>query len=207
LPGSRAGLRRGGDAACDAAFSRPEMANRRQFTFFKVGTGIAIYVGVMKFQAPSLQEEKNMTIWNFLKEMDQLQSQLGELARLNSISGWPRMAFLPGVSARHFPMMNISSDDQNIVVEALAPGLATESLKVTALRDKLTISGEKAKINVDSEKYHRSERSAGKFTRTIELPIPIDPDRVQAEYNNGILKISMPKAEEAKPRQIEIKLD
>ncbi len=148
-----------------------------------------------------------MSIWNFLKEMDQLQSQLGELARLNSISGWPRMAFLPGVSARHFPMMNISSDDQNIVVEALAPGLATESLKVTALRDKLTISGEKARINVDSEKYHRSERSAGKFTRTIELPIPIDPDRVQAEYNNGILKISMPKAEEAKPRQIEIKLD
>ncbi len=148
-----------------------------------------------------------MTIWNFLKEMDQLQSQLGELARLNSVSGWPRMAFMPGVSARHFPMMNISSDDQNIVVEALAPGLATESLKVTAVRDKLTISGEKARSKVESDKFHRSERSAGKFTRTIELPTPIDPDRVQAEYTNGILKITLPKAEESKPRQIEIKLD
>ncbi len=147
-----------------------------------------------------------MNIWNFLKEMDQLQSQLGELSRLNAVSGWPRMAFLPGVSARHFPMMNISSDDQNIVVEALAPGLDTESLKVTALRDKLTISGEKAPIKVDSEKFHRNERSAGKFTRTIELPNPIDPDKVQAEYNNGILKITLPKAEEARPRQIEIRL-
>ncbi len=148
-----------------------------------------------------------MTIWNFLKEMDQLQSQLGELAKLNSVSGWPRMAFMPGVSARHFPMMNISSDDQNIVVEALAPGLATDSLKVTALRDKLTISGEKARVRVDNEKFHRNERSAGKFTRTIELPISIDTSKVQAEYTNGILKITMPKAEEAKPRQIEIKLD
>jgi HSP20 family protein len=126
-----------------------------------------------------------MSIWNFLKEMDQLQSQLGELARMNAINGWPRMAFLPGVSARHFPMMNISSDDQNIVVEALAPGLDTETLKVSALRDKLSISGEKARIKVGAEKFHRNERSAGKFTRTIELPVPINPDRVQAEYTNG----------------------
>ncbi|PKL43817.1 MAG: molecular chaperone [Candidatus Riflebacteria bacterium HGW-Riflebacteria-1] len=148
-----------------------------------------------------------MSIWNFLKEMDQLQSQIGELARLNSVAGWPRMSFLPGVSSRHYPMMNISADDQNIYVEALAPGLDSQSLKVTAVRDKLTISGEKATTKVASEKFHRNERSAGKFTRTIELPTQINPDQVAAEYNSGILKITLPKAEEAKPRQIEIKVN
>ncbi len=148
-----------------------------------------------------------MSIWNLFKEMEQIQSQLGELAKTNSVGGWPRMAFLPGLSARHFPMMNVVADDQNIIVEALAPGLETSSLKVSAIRDKLTISGEKAGIKIDSDKFHRNERSAGKFTRTIELPVPIDPDKVQAEYANGILKITLPKVEEAKPRQIEIKLD
>lgn len=148
-----------------------------------------------------------MSIWNLLKEMDTLQSQLGELSRFGNLGSWPKMAFLPGVSARHFPLMNVSGDDQNIYVEALAPGLATETLKVTALRDKLTISGEKAKSKIAEDKFHRNERAAGKFTRSIELPTPINPDKVAADYKQGILTITLPRAEEAKPRQIDIKID
>lgn len=148
-----------------------------------------------------------MSIWNLLKEMDTLQSQLNDMSKFGGFSGWPKMAFLPGVSARHFPLLNVSTDDQNIYVEALAPGLETDSLKVSAVRDRLTISGEKAKSKIDEEKYHRNERATGKFTRTIELPTAIDPAKVEAEYKLGIITITLPKAEEAKPRQIDIKLD
>ena len=148
-----------------------------------------------------------MSIWNFLREMEDLQSQLGELTKKSSFTNWPRVAFLPGLSGRHFPLMNISTNDDNVIVEALAPGLDTDSLKVTAIRDKLTISGEKAKAKVADEKFHRCERSAGRFTRTVELPMAIEPDKVEAEYSNGILKIQLPKAEESKPRQIDIKID
>lgn len=147
-----------------------------------------------------------MNIWNFLKEMEQIQSQLSSISNFRRGEGFPRMAFLPGVSSRHFPLINVVSNEDSIQIEALAPGLDTESLKVSALRDKLTISGEKKKVDVGNEKYHRCERSAGRFTRTIELSSLIDPDKVQAAYSCGILTVTLPKAEEAKPRQISIKL-
>lgn len=148
-----------------------------------------------------------MSVWNLLREMDELQSQLGELSRFNALRGLPRMSFLPGVSAKHFPMINIASDEQKVVVEALAPGLDTDSLKVQALQNRITISGEKARLNVEPEKFHRSERSTGKFCRTIELNTQIDPEKVSAEYINGILKITMPKAEKAKPHNVSIKIN
>lgn len=147
-----------------------------------------------------------MSVWNFLREMDELQSQLGELSRFGALRGLPRTAFLPGVSARHFPMINIASDEQKIVIEALAPGLDTDSLKLQALANRITISGAKAKLNVEPEKYHRNERSTGKFTRTIELPTQIDPEKVTAEYKNGILVVNMPKAEKAKAHNVAIKI-
>lgn len=148
-----------------------------------------------------------MSVWNFLREMDELQSQLGELNRFGALHGLPRMSFLPGVSARHFPMINIASDDQKVVIEALAPGLDTDSLKVQALQNRITISGEKSRLNVEAEKFHRNERSTGKFSRTIELPTQIDPEKVTAEYTNGILKVTMPKAEKAKAHNVAIKIN
>lgn len=148
-----------------------------------------------------------MSVWNFLREMDELQSQLGELSRFTNLRGLPKTAFLPGVSARHFPMINIASDEQKVVVEALAPGLDTDSLKVQALADRVTITGSKAELKVAPEKFHRNERSTGRFSRTIELPTQIDPEKVTAEYTNGILRVIMPKAEKAKAHNVSIKIN
>ncbi|NLM18080.1 MAG: Hsp20/alpha crystallin family protein [Candidatus Riflebacteria bacterium] len=145
-----------------------------------------------------------MTIWNFLKEMEDLQTELGKLANASSFYGLPRTSFLPGLSPRMFPMINLSDAGDDILLEAMAPGLDPESLNVTALKNQITISGQKAALETERENIHRSERAAGKFTRTIELPLPVETDKIEASYANGILKVTLPKAEEAKPRQISI---
>jgi HSP20 family protein len=113
--------------------------------------------------------------------------------------------FLPGRSARGYPLMNLSGDPEKYVVEAFAPGLDLGSLEVSVQGNTLTISGEKKPVqNVKPEAYHRNERSTGKFVRSYQLDTNIDEAGVNAEYKNGILTITLPKSEAAKPKKIAV---
>jgi HSP20 family protein len=115
-------------------------------------------------------------------------------------------SFLPGRSARAYPLLNVSEDGDHYYIEALAPGLNAESLKVSVVEDQLTIEGEKASPgqNVKSEAWHRNERSTGRFIRTLTLPNQVQQEKVSATYHNGLLNITLPKTEAAKPRQIAV---
>jgi HSP20 family protein len=115
-------------------------------------------------------------------------------------------SFLPGVSARSYPLVNLGEDRDNVYVEALAPGLDPESLEITVQRDTLRVAGRKAGVNGDvkPEAWHRSERGAGSFVRTMQLPSDVNAEGVAADYANGLLRITLPKAEEAKPKQISV---
>lgn len=117
-----------------------------------------------------------------------------------------RSAFLPGRAARQYPLINLSEDRDHIYVEALAPGIDPAAIDMNVVRNVLTISGEKRRLPADvkPEAIHRSERAAGKFVRSIELPIEIEADQVQAEYKHGLLKVTLPKAAAAKPKQIHV---
>jgi HSP20 family protein len=116
-----------------------------------------------------------------------------------------RGAFLPGRAARQYPLVNLSEDEANLYVEALAPGVDPNSLDLSVVQGTLTIKGEKPGLaQVSAEAYHRNERAVGRFVRAIELPAEVDAAKVHADYRNGLLLVTLPKSERAKPKQIPV---
>jgi HSP20 family protein len=103
------------------------------------------------------------------------------------------------------PPVDIQETADAFLFHAELPGMTKEDLHITLENSVLRLSGErKFEKDAKKENYHRVERTYGTFTRTFTLPTPVDPDKVQATFENGILTIAVPKAEQAKPRQIAI---
>jgi HSP20 family protein len=105
-----------------------------------------------------------------------------------------------------FPPMNVTQDDDNFYVRAEVPGIKPSELSITAVRNRVSLAG-KREIQPEHERasYHRRERAEGSFNRTVTLPTEVDAARVDARCADGILTLTLPKAEEAKPRQITVR--
>jgi HSP20 family protein len=112
----------------------------------------------------------------------------------------------PDAGAGVFPPMNITQDDENFYLRAEIPGIKPAELSISALRNRVAISGRR-EIPREHERvsYHRKERSEGAFNRAVTLPMEVDAERVDARYADGILTLTLPKAEQAKPRQIAVR--
>jgi HSP20 family protein len=110
------------------------------------------------------------------------------------------------VGAGVFPPVNITQDNDNFYVRAEVPGINPKELSISAMRNRLSLSG-KREIPVEKDRvsYHRKERAEGTFSRTVTLPAEVDAERVDARYSDGILNLTLPKSEQAKPRQIPIR--
>ena len=146
--------------------------------------------------------------WNLFNEIDSLHREIDRL--FEGFGGYGRgpfrSTFLPGRAARRYPMVNIHEDPERVTVEALAPGLDVDSLELSVKGDTLTITGEKRPLSeVKPEAYHRNERATGRFVRTLQLAAVVDDAKAEAHYENGLLTIYLPKAEQAKPRKITVK--
>jgi HSP20 family protein len=105
-----------------------------------------------------------------------------------------------------FPPINVTQDDDAFYVRAEIPGITADDLSISVMRNRLSISGKRDIANEQERvSYHRRERAEGAFNRTLTLPTPVDAERVDARYADGILTLTLSKAEEAKPRQIVVK--
>lgn len=105
------------------------------------------------------------------------------------------------------PAVDIYETDQNLVLNAELPGVDPKDVEVRVENNTLYLKGQRKFENeVNEENYHRIERSYGSFTRTFALPGTIDAERVAAEFKGGLLTLTMPKREEAKPKTIKIQV-
>lgn len=149
-----------------------------------------------------------MRNWDLLREMSQVQRDIDEAFRGFGLGRLFGPGFDAGLALRDWPRINLREDADHVYVEALLPGVEPDKIDMSVLGNTLTLSGER--VAADSDKngrtWHRRERGTGKFLRSIELPVEINPDKVKAEYKHGLLLVTLPKVEEAKPKRISIKV-
>jgi len=103
------------------------------------------------------------------------------------------------------PRVDIYDNDENIVIKAELPGIDRKDIVIDVKDGVLTLKGERSFDNeIKEEKYYCRERTFGKFERVFRLPAKVDPEKISADYKDGILKIDIPKPEEQQPKQITV---
>lgn len=131
------------------------------------------------------------------REMQRLQREMGRL--FSAVEG-------RGQGPTSYPAINIWAGEDSAVMVAELPGVQPDDMDVRVVGDTLTLSGSRAAPEIgEGASYHRRERSFGRFSRTLQLPFKVEAGRVDAEFQKGILKIHLPRAESDKPRKISVK--
>lgn len=103
-----------------------------------------------------------------------------------------------------YPPLDLVDQDDKVVVKAVLPGVDKDEVNLSVLGDTLTIAGEKKLPATEGVTYIRHERPHGTFRKLVDMPYSVDQSKITATYKDGILTITLPKAEEAKPRQIKV---
>jgi len=112
-----------------------------------------------------------------------------------------------GAAKEEFPAVNMWSNEDQLVLNAEIAGLTPEEIGINVLEDSVFIQGERKIASSGEDKrvtYHRQERPLGKFKRGFKLPFRVEPEKVTAKYENGILTVTMPRSEREKPKQIKV---
>lgn len=129
-------------------------------------------------------------------EIDRLfESPFADFGRTsNLLGGW-------------MPAIDLSEDKDHFTVKCELPGMKKDDINLTLHEGCLTISGERREEQTHKDvEVHRAERFVGRFQRSLSLPAPVAADKIAAQYKDGVLTVKLPKTEEAKPKQIDVKV-
>jgi len=141
----------------------------------------------------------NRVLW--ASPVDELRRQMDRL--LEDFGGnQPRSPLAFGAA---YPALNIWDAGEALCVEAEIPGVNKDDLEVYAIGNELRIKGRRVSKSDDNVTYHRQERVNGEFVRAVTLPTEVNADKVEAVLKDGVLSVRLPKAEQARPRKIELK--
>jgi HSP20 family protein len=139
------------------------------------------------------------TRWEPWSEMNRLNRELDRVFSRRETGG------NRGLEVGVFPLLNLWEDGDNLYAEAELPGFCMDDLEIYVTGNQMTVKGERRPPKNEGGTWHRQERSFGKFSRMVELPGDVDSAKVSAEFKLGVLKITLPKREAAKPRRITVK--
>lgn len=154
-------------------------------------------MSLMRYQDPEL------AAWTPFDRLATLRDEMNRLLD-GSLAGFTGSV---GLFSGWNPALDISQDKDNVYVKAELPGMKKEEIDISLHDGMLTLAGERKQETETGEgETFRSERYFGRFHRTITLPTPVDANQVKATYRDGVLSIELPKAEEAKPKQIEVNI-
>jgi HSP20 family protein len=150
-------------------------------------------MNLIRYQYPQL------TTWS---PLDRLASLRDEMDRLFDFTSPTRDS---GLFSGWSPALDVHDEKDNLVVQVELPGMKKDEIDISLHDGVLTISGERKTEREQKEgETFRSERYFGKFQRSVTLPTQVDTGKVQATYKDGVLTVSLPKAEAAKPKQIAV---
>ena len=142
-----------------------------------------------------------ITRWDPFQEMVSLRDAMDRLFQESVIRPTTRL-----LTREIGPAMDIYGTDNEVMVKCALPGVRPEDVDISMTGDLLTIKGEmKVDETIKQEDYYLQERRYGAFTRSVTIPMPVVADKAEAKFEHGVLTVTLPKAEEVKPRSIKVK--
>ena len=155
-------------------------------------------MSIIRYQSPATSSLSSLDRWSNLRD---------ELDSLFELPFWSNFQRQTQLFSGWSPALDIYQNNDAVIARVELPGMRKEDIEISLHDGMLTISGERKSETGEGDKAERTERYIGKFRRSVSLPAQVDANKVSASYRDGILTVTLPKAEEAKPKQIQVNAD